>query len=196
MASARTTDRRNVIFITHAAPQDNEFALWLASKLAIAGYQVWIDRRRLRGGDDFWDEIDRILRQEAIKQIVVFSKHVGKPGVKKELAIGDIMKTKLADPRFMIGIRNDDTAFADAPPELLRGNILDAYPNWHDCLKTLFESLEGSRVPVSPSPDAQVLHAIVEAREEGRRFVNPVPRKRPNKLVPDHPTRIHSVLPF
>jgi hypothetical protein len=175
VASATTKNRRDVVFITHAAPQDNEFALWLASKLAIAGYQVWIDRRRLRGGDDSWDEIDHILRQEAIKQIVVFSKHVGKSGVKKELAIGDVMKTKLSDPRFMIGIRNDDVAFTDAPPELLRGNILDAYPNWHDCLKILFETLEDSGVPVSQSPDARVLRAIVEAREEGRRFVNTVP---------------------
>jgi TIR domain len=56
---------REAIFLSHAAPEDNEFALWLSAKLAIAGYRVWIDRRRLRGGDDFWDEIDRVLRTEA-----------------------------------------------------------------------------------------------------------------------------------
>src|SRR5690349_6750114 len=105
-ASPRTT-----VFVTHAAPDDNEFALWLSSKLAIAGYQVWIDRRRLRGGTDFWDEIDRVLRNDAIKQVVVFSKHIGKPGVKKELAIGDVMRRKLADPNFMIPVRIDDMAF-------------------------------------------------------------------------------------
>jgi len=169
-SSSRTT-----IFVTHAAPQDNEFALWLSSKLAIAGYQVWIDRRRLRGGDDSWDEINRVLRQEAVKQIVVFSKHIDKPGVKKELAIGDVMKTKLNDPKFMIGIRNDDVAFSDAPPELLRANILNAYPNWHDCLKTLFETLAESNIPHVTSLDAELLRAIVEAREEGRRFVSATP---------------------
>src|SRR5260370_79056 len=143
------TDQKSkpdTVFVTHAAPQDNQFALWLSSKLALAGYRVWVDRQRLRGGDDSWDEIDRVLRTEAVKQIVVFTRHIGKPGVKKELAIGDVMKAKLDDPRFMIGIRNDDVAFADAPPELLRGNILDAYPNWHDCLKSLFETLEEAAV--------------------------------------------------
>src|SRR5258706_8103517 len=123
--SANHTNEPDTVFITHAAPQDNEFALWLSSKLAMAGYRVWVDRRRLRGGEDSWDEIDRVLRHETVKQIVVFTRHVGKAGVKKELAIGEVMKTKLSDPKFMIGIRNDATAFTDAPPELLRGNILD-----------------------------------------------------------------------
>ena len=89
---AAPTPLRETVFVTHAAPEDNEFALWLSAKLAIAGYRVWVDRRRLRGGDDFWDEIDRVLRTEAIKQVVVFSQHIGKPGVKKELAIGDAMR--------------------------------------------------------------------------------------------------------
>ena len=94
-AVAAETDGRmsaqpETIFVTHATPQDNEFALWLTSKLAIAGYHVWVDRRRLLGGDDCWDEIDRVLRRETIKQIVVYTKHITKPGVKKELAIGDV----------------------------------------------------------------------------------------------------------
>ncbi len=173
MDSENPTNKPKTIFITHAAPQDNEFALWLSSKLAMAGYRVWVDRQRLRGGDDSWDEIDRVLRHEAIKQVVVFTKHVGKAGVKKELAIGDVMKA--GDPKFMIGVRSDNTAFSDAPPELLRGNILDAYPNWHDCLKPLFETLEELSVPRTISLDAQVLRSIVEAREDGRRFIVAAP---------------------
>jgi TIR domain len=80
MTIASLTPLRTTVFITHAAPDDNEFALWLSSKLAVAGYRVWIDYRRLRGGADFWDEIDRVLRNETLKQIVVFTTHVGKPG--------------------------------------------------------------------------------------------------------------------
>jgi hypothetical protein len=162
---------RDTIFVTHAAPEDNEFALWISAKLAIAGYRVWVDRRRLRAGDDFWDEIDRVLRTNAIKQVVVFTPWITKPGVKKELAIGDVMKTRLTDPNFMIPIRAGDIAFSDAPPEFLRGNILNAHPNWHDCLKELFETLSDAGILRSPSPDAQVLQTLVNAREEGRRFV-------------------------
>jgi hypothetical protein len=162
---------RTTVFVTHAAPDDNEFALWLSSKLAIAGYRVWIDRRRLRGGDDAWDQIESALRNESIKQIVVFTRHIKKPGVKKELAIGDVMRRKLNDPAFIVPIRNDDIAYADAPPEFLRGHIINGHPNWHDCFKELLETLEEARVPKSPSPDADSLRRIVEAREDGRRFV-------------------------
>src|SRR5690606_8422214 len=88
-----------------------------SSKLAIAGYRVWIDGRRLRGGSDFWDEIERVLRHQAIKQIVVYSECVRKEGVKKELAIGDAVRKKIADPKFMIPIRVAGIAFSDAPPE-------------------------------------------------------------------------------
>lgn len=178
---------RATVFLTHAAPQDNEFALWLSSKLAIAGYRVWIDRRRLRGGNDFWDEIDRVLRNEAIKQVVVFSHHITKPGVKKELAIGDIMRGRLSDPDFMIPIRADDISFTDAPPEFLRANILDAHPNWHDCLKDLFQALEDGKVPRTPSPDGEILRRLVEAREDGRRFIEDRPEKALTNWFSIHP---------
>src|ERR1700730_15448659 len=87
MIPASTPQSRTTVFVTHAAPDDNEFALWLSSKLAIAGYHVWVDRRRLRGGADAWDEIDAVLRNQAIKQIVVFTAHIGKARSQKR--IGD-----------------------------------------------------------------------------------------------------------
>jgi hypothetical protein len=166
---------RETVFISHAAPEDNEFSVWLASKLALAGYKVWVDRQRLRGGDDFWDDIDRVLRNESTKQIVVFSRHVSKLGVKKELAIGGIVATRLKDPKFMIAIRADDVDWGDAPPEFVRGNILNAHPNWSDCLSPLFEALEESAVPKRPGPDSDTLKTLIEAREEGRACVQPIP---------------------
>ncbi len=181
-----SSDRRT-IFISHAAPQDNQFALWLSSKLAMAGYRVWVDRNRLRGGHDFWDEIERVLRKEAVKQIVVFTEHVRKPGVKKELALGEVMKGKLGDPNFMIGIRNDRSDFSDAPPELLRSNILDSFPNWHDCLKDLLDALDQYHVPRDAGPDARLLSSIVEAREDGRRFVVATPEAALTNWFPIEP---------
>jgi hypothetical protein len=61
----------------------------------------------------------KLIRGSAMKpssKLLVFTAHTGKPGVKKELAIGDVMRKKLADPGFIIPIRNDDIAYADAPP--------------------------------------------------------------------------------
>jgi hypothetical protein len=162
---------RDMLLISHAAPEDNEFALWLSSKLAMAGYRVWIYRRRLRGGADMWDEIERVLRNNALKQIVVFTEHVRKDGVKKELAIGDGMRKRIPDPNFIIPIRSAEIAFEDAPPEFLRDHIINAYPNWHDCLNEVLEALDEAGVAKKPTPDTEALARIVEAREDGQRFI-------------------------
>src|SRR5688500_15819641 len=82
---------RHTIMITHANPEDNLFSRWLAARLTSAGYAVWVDLRSLTVGEDFWDSIEAELRDRAIKQIVVVSGSVRKPGVKKELALGDFV---------------------------------------------------------------------------------------------------------
>lgn len=49
---------RDTVFISHATPEDNEFTVWLASRLQMLGYKVWIDKNALLGGEKFWEEID------------------------------------------------------------------------------------------------------------------------------------------
>jgi hypothetical protein len=39
---------RDTILITHANPEDNHFARWLAARLSTAGYRAWVDLRALR----------------------------------------------------------------------------------------------------------------------------------------------------
>ena len=34
---------KDTIFISHATPTDNIFAAWLATKLELCGYKVWVD---------------------------------------------------------------------------------------------------------------------------------------------------------
>jgi hypothetical protein len=106
-----------------------------------------------------------------LKQVVVFTEHVRKDGVKKELAIGDAVRKKISDSKFMIPVRSSGVEFTDAPPEFLRDHIINAHPNWHDCLAELLETLEEANIPRTPSPDTEALARLVEAREDGRRFV-------------------------
>lgn len=35
---------RDTIFISHSTPQDNEFSIWIASRLELLGYKVWVDK--------------------------------------------------------------------------------------------------------------------------------------------------------
>lgn len=162
------TATRDVILITHANPEDNAFSRWLGARLAAAGYKVWLDLRSLRGGHDFWDEIDRTLRTVAIKQIVVMSPHLAKPGVKKELAIGDAVGRQLNDPNFMIPVRIADIPFSTLPPELIRHNAINAHPNWAACLSELLETLDDAGVPRQSTANGDFLEALVRAQEDGR----------------------------
>lgn len=160
--------QRDLVLITHANPEDNAFSRWLGARLALAGYKVWVDVRSLRGGEDFWDVIDQTLRTVTVKQIVVVSSHLSKPGVKKELAIGDYMGRQLKDPSFMIPIRVASVDFGTLAPELLRRNVIDAHPNWASCLRPLFETLEDAGVPRLASKDGELLRSLVTAQEAGR----------------------------
>ena len=132
---------RQTVLITHANPEDNVFARWLAARLIAAGYQVWVDVRSLMGGDDFWDKIEEQLRAQVIKQVIVISEHVRKSGVKKELALGDYIGKQLNDPDFMIPVRVSAVPHGEFPPELLRRNAIDAFPNWASVLHPLLETL-------------------------------------------------------
>ena len=48
---------RQSIFISHATPEDNGFVRWLGARLELAGFSVWHDLARLKGGDYFFDEV-------------------------------------------------------------------------------------------------------------------------------------------
>lgn len=175
LAEAENSDNRDTILITHANPEDNSVTSWFASKLAMAGYKVWIDLDGLRGGADFWDVIDDQLRNRTIKQIVLISKHIDKQGVKKELAIGDIVGKQLGDTDFMIPIRVDDHPFAEFPPELVRRNAHNAFPNWADALDPLLKDLQEASVPKSADVDSAIIDQLVLSRESGRSEVSNQP---------------------
>lgn len=162
---------RDTILITHANPEDNAIASWIAAKLSAAGYRVWIDLLGLRGGADFWDEIDDQLRNRTIKQIVLISKHISKQGVKKELAIGDIVGKQLEDKDFMIPVRVGDVSFSLFPPELVRRNAHNAYPNWADALKPLLTDLREANVPKIDAPDDTLIEQLIASRETGRNTI-------------------------
>ena len=67
---------RKIIFISHATPEDNDFSIWLASRLQLLGYEVWIDKKELLGGEKTWEDIDQVIRYKTIKFILVYSKNI------------------------------------------------------------------------------------------------------------------------
>lgn len=81
---------RTLIFLSHAAPEDNDFTAWLGARLASAGYQVWSDVTKLIGGEVFWKDIEEAIRQHSVKFLsILSSKSPAKRGYMKELSVAD-----------------------------------------------------------------------------------------------------------
>jgi hypothetical protein len=134
------------LFVSHATPEDNEFSVWLATKLELCGYRVWIDYNKLAPSSDFWLKIDSTIRNNTIKFIFVASEvSVTRDGVRKELAVADRMMREY--PGFIIPIRIDDVNFNDLPIEILRFQAIDFKKNWASGLAKLLKHLDDENIP-------------------------------------------------
>lgn len=147
---------RDTIFISHATPQDNEFSIWLASRLEMLGYKVWLDKKQLLGGERFWNTIQKGLNR-AIKVLLVYSKNIVdadgnlKQGIEKEISYAEeqARKDKLAD--FIIPLHIDDSGYSLAigMPNL---NHVPFNEDWAEGLRILLKKLrEDGIVPSSQS---------------------------------------------
>jgi len=128
---------RNIVFISHATPEDNAFTIWLASRLQADGYEVWIDKQALLGGEKFWQDIDQVIRHKAIKFLLVYSENICsqkqrgilRDGINKEKSLAEsIAKDNKLDD-FIILLNVDGSEYnlfigADAL------NQVPFYDNW------------------------------------------------------------------
>jgi hypothetical protein len=158
-------EERTKIFISHASPGDNPFATWLAARLSMAGYEVWCDQQKLLGGEDFWADIESVLRTRTVKFVLVISAKLRdangqlRDGVAKEIALANTLKKKLPDAYFVIPALVDDTPFDEFGIEFIRLNGIDFRANWAAGLSRLMEVLERDSVVHSTSVAATSLEA-------------------------------------
>ncbi len=141
---------RDIIFISHATPNDNEFVRWLGTRLTGHGYKVWADIFDLAGGTPFWVSIEEALRKRALKVIFVVSKascDPGRSGVRNEISVADAIKKTLKDPEFIIPIRIDDVPFDEFPIQIHQLNAIDFTTGWGAKLAVLVDTLTKAKVP-------------------------------------------------
>ena len=131
---------RNAVFISHANPEDNAFTIWLGARLTAAGYEVWADVFRLRGGQDWQRVLENALRNKTCKFLLVGTKHgVQKQGVRNEIQIACEVAKKVGDKEFVIPLRL--TKF-EAPFSIVHAQYIDFERGWADGLAELLETLE------------------------------------------------------
>ena len=156
---------RQSIFISHATPEDNGFVRWLGARLELAGFSVWHDLGRLKGGDHFWDKIEKAIREESFRFLAVVSKaSVNKQGVKDEWAVAATVEKSL--PGFVIPVRIDDYDFSLLPIGIHRKNVIDFASGWHRGLAALIDTLADAKAPNVSEPDPRsARHWLAEMKE-------------------------------
>lgn len=144
-----TDNKRNLVFISHATPEDNTFVMWLSTRLKLLGYEVWSDVTQLFGGEKWWDEIEEAIDVYTSKFILVITKtSLSKPGVIRELESALEAEKKHDLAKFIIPIIIDDSSFGEQPYDLSERNIVVFSAGWAGGLARLRERLERDAVPL------------------------------------------------
>ncbi|ATL48789.1 hypothetical protein COR50_17365 [Chitinophaga caeni] len=146
------------IFLSHTTPEDNYFAIWLASKLKLLGYDVWIELEELSIGDAFWPQIESTIREDSAKFIPIISKSYcakvknQRTGVFKEISCADRVKNI---SNFISPVCIDATNPDDFPVQILGLHSIDFYDNWQEGLDTLVKNLKRQQIPIGePESDS------------------------------------------
>ncbi|MCK9619135.1 MAG: toll/interleukin-1 receptor domain-containing protein [Methylobacter sp.] len=146
------TKLRELVFISHATPDDNEFTLWLSTRLKLAGYQVWSDVTQLFGGEMFWDDIQEAISDYTCKFIIVITRtSLSKPGVQREVEYALEAEKFHSLPNFIIPIIIDDSSFSNQPYGFSDRNIIPFRNGWADGFSRLIERFKRDDVPQHPN---------------------------------------------
>lgn len=142
--------KRKMLFLSHATPEDNGFARWLALQLANEGYPVWCDLTKLLGGEDFWKDIQEAIRENSIRFLFVLSRSSNsKDGTLQELACAKGVASKLKGQirDFIIALKIDDLPYSDVDIEIQRLNHVPFTSLWAAGLHQLLKKLKEDDVP-------------------------------------------------
>ncbi|TRY29778.1 toll/interleukin-1 receptor domain-containing protein [Aliiglaciecola sp. M165] len=141
-------NQKNLVFVSHATPEDNHFTLWLSTRLKLIGYEVWSDVTKLFGGEKWWEDIDEAILDSTFKFIIVITKtSLTKPGVQREVELALNAESQNKLPNFIIPIIIDDTEFGGLPYGFSDRNIISFSKGWGYGIERLVERLERDETP-------------------------------------------------
>ena len=141
----------DMLFVSHANPEDNDFSRWLALQLGKQGYPVWCDLTRLLGGEDFWSDIEVAIRDGTVKFLYVLSRDSNqKDGPLQELSVALAVARQRGLKDFVIPVRIDDLEYQDINIQLSRLNVIDFSGGWAAGLRRLVGKLELDGVTTDP----------------------------------------------
>ncbi len=141
---------KDLIFISHAVPADDYLAVWLASKLSLMGYNVWVDKEDLRSGSAFWNDIEIAMRDKSIRFLALVSNsYIEKSrnknsGVFSEVTLAKSLSKQIDN--YIIPLKVDDCSYDEFPINILSLDTVDFSKNWGAGLKKLLKEFELQKV--------------------------------------------------
>jgi hypothetical protein len=139
------TGTREIVFISKATPEDDEFVLWLAPRLEAAGYAVFADVLSLEPGDRWRKQVTSTLQYKAVKMLLCCrDATLDRNGVQEEIGIAEDLAKELKDPRFIIPLRLEKFKRVFGIGELQWVNFVG---RWGGGLRDLLDALKDQGVP-------------------------------------------------
>lgn len=148
-----TTLPKSKIFISHANPDDNYFALWLSNKLNLIGYQTWVDIDKIKPGGYFNQMYESALREESIIFVPILTANyifkANKPdtGVANEISLARIIGKQIDSHNFIVPILLDQNiSYNDFPVGIVDRDTINFSKNWGEGLSKLTNHLKELKV--------------------------------------------------
>ena len=165
---------RDVIFISHATPDDNEFVRWLGTEAdrhtaTKSGPTSSISPAVRRSGSA---SRTRSARRPS-RSFSWSRRRVAIPiaaGCGTRFPVADAVKKSLKDPEFIIPVRIDDVAFGDLPIQIHQLNAIDFTSGWGAKLADLVDTLTKADVP-------RVVTDLTAEFDRWRAGVDPIRRR-------------------
>lgn len=201
---------RSTLFISHANPENNYFAAWLASKLRLLGYKVWVDVGDVKPGQYFNRDFEKVIKEDAVRFLAIVSNDYiikskrDDSGVMNEILCARTIKDI---DGFIIPLHYDSSDFGEFTVGL-RGRLAIPFnENWADGLHELVKYLEEAKIarPEHQNNPIQFWHEAQKIKSEPiekqeKYFTNWFPANLPEHVFIYQPDifiekQIHS-LPF
>ena len=153
-------NRRDLIFVSHANPEDNEFARWVTLQLAKDGYPVWCDLTQFLGGEHFWESAEEAIRTRSIRFLYVLSRCSNhKEGPRNELQIAaNVERVNPGVGDFIIPLHIDSLPYSDINVQLASRIAISFEHGWAAGYDQLLERFEKHGVPRRADFNAQAVN--------------------------------------
>jgi TIR domain len=176
---------RDMLFVSHANPEDNPFALWLTLRLAADGYPVWCDLTKFLGGEDFWKDAETAIRTRTCKYLYVLSRTSNtKDGPRNELQVAANVAKANSLHDFIIPVHVDDLPYGEINVLLAKLIAIPFETGWAKGYQQLLDNLERERIPKKTNFGPQAVTSWWRQQFSPERGVSQAPEKYVSNWFP------------